>query len=138
MNPESTESPENPIVLVVDDEAGVRKIARRLLEAEGFTVIDADSGEAAMRALQGERTPSVALIDLTMPGQDGIDVARELRGRVADLTVVIMSGFGRSDVVAMHHPDDIPPLFLGKPFSRSSLLSMLEKALQHPEERPAP
>jgi GAF domain-containing protein/CheY-like chemotaxis protein len=65
-------------VLVVDDDATVRQLLRRMLEAEGYAVIEAENGRAALGALSDAR-PSVVLLDLMMPEMDGFEFVAELR-----------------------------------------------------------
>ena len=82
----------NATVLIVDDEANLRRMLAAVLEAEGYDVAEASGGDAAIRVC--ERTnPDVVLLDLIMePGPDGIAVLEQLRARFADLVVVMMSG----------------------------------------------
>jgi len=65
-------------VLVVDDDAGVRQLLRRMLEAEGHAVVEAAHGRAALRRL-GDVTPGVVLLDLMMPEMDGFEFIEEFR-----------------------------------------------------------
>jgi CheY-like chemotaxis protein len=67
-------------VLVVDDDAEVRELLRRTLEAEGYAVVEADDGRAALERLRAIR-PSVVLLDLMMPDMDGFEFAAEFRRR---------------------------------------------------------
>ena len=82
----------SPRVLLVDDEANIRKMVGALLEAEGFETVPASSGLAALSALD-EAAPDVVLLDLMMPGgPDGLTTLGELKQRVPDVPVVMMSG----------------------------------------------
>ena len=69
-------------VLVVDDDPDFRELARRLLEREGYTVIEADNGRAALARLR-DATPGVILLDLMMPEMDGFDVVAAIQGNAA-------------------------------------------------------
>jgi len=79
-------------VLVVDDDPGVRLLLRRILEAEGYAVIEAENGLAALARL-GERTPGAILLDLMMPQMDGFEFLSELHEREAwrSIPVVIVT-----------------------------------------------
>ncbi|HEX7050348.1 MAG TPA: sigma-54 dependent transcriptional regulator [Longimicrobiales bacterium] len=80
-----------PAILVVDDEANIRRMIARLLAAEGYQVGEAPDGEAALAAIEAGE-PDVVLLDLAMPGLDGLATLEALRGRWPDLPVVMMSG----------------------------------------------
>ena len=65
-------------VLVVDDDHEVRRLLRRMLEPEGYTVVEAENGRAALAHLR-DGAPSVILLDLMMPEMDGFEFAAEFR-----------------------------------------------------------
>jgi CheY-like chemotaxis protein len=69
-------------VLVVDDDPDFRELARRLLGREGYTVIEAENGRAALARLR-DATPGVILLDLMMPEMDGFDVIAAIQGNAA-------------------------------------------------------
>jgi CheY-like chemotaxis protein/anti-sigma regulatory factor (Ser/Thr protein kinase) len=79
-------------VLVVDDDAGVRLLLRRILEAEGYAVIEAENGLTALARL-GERTPGAILLDLMMPQMDGFEFLSALHERATwrQIPVVIVT-----------------------------------------------
>lgn len=81
-------------ILVVDDETMVREFARRLLESEGHTVLEAASGQDALRTLR-ERSEEIdgVLLDLSMPGMDGNDLLSALRSFAPTLPVIVHSGY---------------------------------------------
>jgi GAF domain-containing protein/CheY-like chemotaxis protein len=87
-------------VLVVDDDADLRALLRRMLEPEGYTVIEADNGRTALERLR-EVTPSVVVLDLMMPEMDGFEFVAEFRGREAwraiPIVVVTAKGLSRDD-----------------------------------------
>jgi DNA-binding response OmpR family regulator len=76
-------------VLVVDDEPRIRTVLRGYLEADGFEVTEAGDGETALR-LAGEHKPDVVLLDVMMPGMDGLDVLRRLRTS-SDVYVILVT-----------------------------------------------
>jgi DNA-binding NarL/FixJ family response regulator len=81
----------SPTVLVVDDQAAFRAVARDLLEADGFTVVgEASSAESALIAAR-ELQPDVVLLDVRLPGRSGVDIARELRDTPSPPRVVLIS-----------------------------------------------
>jgi DNA-binding NarL/FixJ family response regulator len=103
-------------VLIVDDHAGFRGFARRLLEADGFTVVgEAADGMSALSAV-AERQPELVLLDIVLPDLDGFAVAERLADRAPDSVVVLTSSreaadFGarlaRSTAAGFIHKDDL-------------------------------
>ncbi len=79
-------------VLVVEDDQPTRELLRRLLEGDGWSVVEADNGQAGLDVLQSQR-PGLILLDLMMPVMDGWQFARELRGNAAwrDIPVVVIT-----------------------------------------------
>ncbi len=122
-----------PTVLVVDDEADVRLIARLVLTAAGFEVIEAESGEVALDAISGGPPPDVVLLDVRMPGIDGWEVLRRLRADLGQesLPVVVFTAdmTARTETPAALHPDD---LFITKPFNTDQLLGIVQAAMGSP------
>jgi len=80
-------------VLIIDDDAGVRKVFRRVLEHMGSLVLEAESGKAGL-VLCRERKPGVVLLDLRMPEMDGLDVLSTLVAEHPETPVVVVSGQG--------------------------------------------
>jgi phosphoserine phosphatase RsbU/P len=80
-------------VLIIDDDAGVRKVFRRVLEQMGSLVLEADSGKTGL-VLCRERNPGVVLLDLRMPEMDGLDVLSTLVAEHPETPVVVVSGQG--------------------------------------------
>ncbi len=80
-------------VLLVDDDADFRKAAGRALERRGYTVVYAENGEDA---LQQESLPDcdAAVVDLRMPGMDGLELLKNLKKRFEDLPVIVLTGHG--------------------------------------------
>jgi DNA-binding NarL/FixJ family response regulator len=80
-----------PTVLIVDDHAGFRSFARRLLEADGFNVLgEAGDGAAAIRAVQ-DLKPDVVLLDVVLPDVDGFTICARLHESETPPTVVLTS-----------------------------------------------
>jgi DNA-binding response OmpR family regulator len=82
--------PEGPVVLLVDDDAAIRRAVGAGLELEGFRVVRASGGRAALAANESVR-PAVILLDLAMPDLDGLEVLARLRGDGDDVPVCILS-----------------------------------------------
>ena len=110
--------------LVVDDESMVRTLVRRMLEPEVCAVVEAESGESALRLIeQGELAIDLVLTDLVMPGIDGFDLVQVLSRHRPDLPVVCMSGFAAPSSRRLTVP------LVRKPFTLESLRSALAPVL---------
>ncbi len=114
--------PTPPTVLVVDDNRDNRALVEATLEDEGFRVVQADSGEAALRAFAAER-PDCVVLDVQMPGMDGVAVCRRLRelpgGDVPIVFVTAQRDLATFDRAVAAGGDD----FLTKPVRPSELLA---------------
>lgn len=111
-------------VLVIDDDSFIRAFLRRLLEREGFSVSEAEDGEAAMRRLE-DAPADLIIVDIFMPRKDGFETIREIKGRQTPCKILAISGggaIGRLDYL------DLAKLFganavLAKPISRDALMT---------------
>ena len=83
------------LILVIDDEPAIRKMFRKLLEREGFRVLDAPDGDVGLKYAQ-EHRPDLVIIDLVMPEKEGIETIREMKKMLPDIKIIAMSGGGRS------------------------------------------
>jgi two-component system nitrogen regulation response regulator GlnG len=114
--------------LVVDDEADVREAVVALLAAEGLETVEAEDGESALDLVQRER-PDIVLLDLGLPGLDGMAVLRRARVVDPDLTVVMLTGV--SDVrVAVEAMQLGAVDYLTKPFMALDLRLRVRRALE--------
>jgi two-component system KDP operon response regulator KdpE len=115
-------------VLVVDDETAVRRFLRTSLAANGYTVLEANSGTGAVAAVISQR-PDILILDLGLPDIDGIEVVQRLR-EWATLPIIILSVRDReADKIAALDAgaDD----YLVKPFSVGELMARIRVALRH-------
>jgi signal transduction histidine kinase len=117
-------------LLLVDDDADVREIAREMLEEMGATVSDAENAAAAMLRLRTGGVIDLVLADLTMPQTTGIELAREIATILPDLPVVLMTGYGASAMA-----DQGPNIrgTLQKPFRADTLGKLLAGLLGREE-----
>jgi DNA-binding response OmpR family regulator len=124
-------------VLVVDDEAGIRKVLRAYLEREGFVVDEASDGPAALTHLEDGpgTTPDLVLLDIGLPGIDGLEVLRRVRSR-SDVYVLLVTA--RAEEV-----DRLVGLGVGaddyitKPFSPREVVARVKAVLRRPRGVPA-
>jgi DNA-binding NtrC family response regulator len=120
---------EKPRVLIIDDEAGIRSILSALLKKNGYLVQAADSGRAGLD-MYAHFKPAVILLDLKMPGIDGMEVMETLDRRLnADCKTIIMTAHGevRSAVEAMKKGAFD---YLQKPFDNDELLAVISRAVE--------
>ena len=116
------------VVLVVDDEPIVRGVTVRILKKAGYAVLEAASGEDALAALGSlAAPPDAALLDLTLPGMDGVTLAAAIRGRLPLVRVVLMTGYGDAETVEAASRAGVRAV-LQKPFRTDDLLRVLNAA----------
>jgi DNA-binding response OmpR family regulator len=122
-------------VLLVDDEARIRAVVRGYLEREGFEVAEASDGEHALRAQQTWE-PDLVVLDVMLPGVDGIELLRQLRTR-SEVPVILLTA--RSEEV-----DKLIGLSVGaddyltKPFSPRELIARVKAVLRRGGARSVP
>jgi PAS domain S-box-containing protein len=118
-------------VLIVEDEEGVKRVARRFLENRGYTVMEAASGEEALRLCQ-EYTKSIHLLltDVVMPGMNGRQLAERLTGLYPEMKVIYMSGYS-DETVGRHGVFGPDMILLQKPFTPVALVSKVREALDN-------
>jgi two-component system response regulator MprA len=116
-------------ILVVDDERAVRDSLRRALELEGYQVELAEDGEQAMRRLDLEPTPDAVILDVLMPGADGLEVCRRLRQAGNGVPVLMLTARAEIDsrVAGLDAGADD---YLSKPFALAELLARLRALLR--------
>ena len=116
-------------ILVVDDDAAVREALRDLIQAEGYEVVTATDGAAALASARSQR-PSLILTDYRMPGMDGLALLRELRGdsELGRIPVILLSVDDtlRTEVEALSLGADD---YLSKPVRSERLLGRIRRAL---------
>jgi DNA-binding response OmpR family regulator len=114
-------------VLVVDDEPMLRNLLSRLLRMEGYDVLEAEDGQAALNIVRAKE-PDLVLLDVMLPARDGLDVLGDLR-RTSNVPVILVSALGEE-------ADRVLGLKLGaddyvvKPFSAAELSARIESVLR--------
>jgi two-component system, NtrC family, nitrogen regulation response regulator NtrX len=116
-------------ILVVDDEDGIRRSLAGILSDEGFDTTPARDGEEALTSIARDGLPDLVLLDIAMPGRDGVEILIELRERWPALPVVMMSGHGTVETAVRttkHGAYD----FIEKPLSIDKVLLTIQHALE--------
>jgi len=120
-------------LLVVDDAAAIRTVVRDFFEAQGYTVLEAADGNEAL-ALAREAAPDLVLLDVMMPGPDGFEVVRRLRGEGATPVILLTARAAETDkVVGLELGADD---YVTKPFSLHELHARVRAVLRRARQRP--
>ena len=106
-------------ILLVEDEDMVRAVAERALARQGYTVLTAENGEAALEVLATAARPDLLISDVVMPMMDGPTMVRHARARYPDLPILFMSGYAEEQLRKSIDLDNVA--FLPKPFSVQQL-----------------
>jgi len=122
-------------VLVVEDEAAIRHLVRKVLQKKGFELLEAEDGVAALQLVE-RHGDSIDLVitDVVMPRMGAGELVRQLAARRPGLRVICMSGY-MPDVVANHGVLDVAEAFMEKPFTPDSLLRTVSEVLARPAQR---
>jgi CheY-like chemotaxis protein len=116
-------------ILIADDEPSVRRLVSATLSGGDYAVVQARDGNEAL-ALAREHTPAMVLLDVAMPGVDGIDVCRQLKADAAlrGAKIVMLTAQAQSDVKSRAKAAGADE-FLTKPFSPLQLLGMVQRTM---------
>jgi two-component system KDP operon response regulator KdpE len=122
-----------PLLLLVDDEAPIRRFVRVSLVAEGYRVEEAETAKQALR-LAAQQPPDLVILDLGLPDADGLDVLRELREWFRGPILILSARDQEKQKVAALDAgaDD----YLTKPFGTGELLARIRVALRHASRAP--
>jgi two-component system OmpR family response regulator len=115
-------------LLVVDDDPDVRDLIVKRLRAEGHDVIAAEDGPAALAAVAEHGLPEAAILDVDLPGIDGIELLQRLRGQRADLPAMFLTVLW--DGAVMARARDTGAEYVRKPFTAEALRVGLKRVLQ--------
>lgn len=127
--------PGQETILLVEDEAGLRRLAERALGSLGYRVLVSGSGEEALRAAAEHRAPiHLLLTDLVMPGMGGAQLAAALRTSRPELRVLFMSGYAEGSALPPDENGKTPTIHLVKPFALSQLGHVVRQALDAPPD----
>ncbi len=125
-------------VLVVDDEAEIRRMLDRLLTSRGYRVLQADAGLMALRMVK-EHSPDLIVLDAMLPEVHGFDIARRIKGskRYGNTPIVMVSAVYRG----WHYAEDLKEscgveAFVEKPFKIQQVVDAVEAALEGSERKP--
>jgi DNA-binding NtrC family response regulator len=117
-----------PKILVIDDDASLRRVVEYNLQEAGYQVLSAAGGEAGLN-LFTEESPALVITDMKMPGMDGMQVLKAVKARSPETLVIVVTAFGTVDV-AVEAMKAGAYDYITKPFNRDELRLTVAKALQ--------
>ncbi len=106
-------------VLLVEDEDMVRAVAERALTRQGYIVLSAENGEAALEIIENSPRPDLLVSDVVMPAMDGPTMARHVRAKYPDMPILFMSGYAEEQLRRSIALENVA--FIPKPFSVQQL-----------------
>src|SRR5512139_4128661 len=116
------------VVLIVDDEEGIRESLTGILEDEGYTALTASSGEEAI-SMAKEQVPDLLFLDVWLPEMDGIETLGRIKELDRDVPVVMVSGHGNIELAVKAIKQGAYD-FLEKPLSLEKILIVIKRALE--------
>jgi len=120
-------------ILLVEDEADVRALAREVLERQGYSVVEASDGAQAVAVYEKEGARiDLILTDVVMPRMSGREMVDRVRATRPDMRVLYMSGY-TGDAIVRHGVLDASLLLLGKPFTPVALIAKVREVLDRPQ-----
>ena len=117
-------------ILIVDDSKFMRMLLADLLTRNGFEVLEAESGEQAVKVFL-EESPDLVTLDILMPGRDGIETLQDLRAQSPEARVVMVTALGMEDYIK-RALDSGADGFILKPFSAEKVLETVQEVLERP------
>jgi len=122
-------APGGPVVLIVDDDEGMREYMRANLELEGYTVREAGNAEAGLAAVE-EEPPDLILLDVMMPRVDGWEMLRRMHEKHGVGTIPVLMFSGKVDEAAAGDAETAgAAAFIGKPFDPQQLIERTKQLL---------
>ncbi len=122
-------------VVIAEDEAIIRLDLREILEEDGFTVVGETGRGEEVDSIVRDTHPDLAILDIKMPGMDGIEVARQIRERY-DVPAVVLTAFSQRDLIEQARDAGVLA-YLVKPFQRRELTAAIALAVSRFEEEKA-
>jgi two-component system, OmpR family, KDP operon response regulator KdpE len=121
-------TPVRPVVLLIEDESQIRRFLRAALDAQGFRLIEAATGEEGLAAA-ATRQPEIIILDLGLPDMDGLEIIRRVR-EWSTIPIIVLSARGqeRDKIAALDAGADD---YVAKPFGVGELLARMRVGLRH-------
>lgn len=118
------------LVFVVEDEGHIQRLLRIILEKNGYTVESAETGEEAVAILEQGLEPDLVLLDIVMPGIDGIEVLEKIRrmDKVKQVKVILLTSMSQQDIVIKGAKLGVKD-FIAKPFQPKEFMRRISPIL---------
>lgn len=114
-------------ILIVDDQFGIRILLNEVLQKEGYDTYQAANGIQALEIVS-KHSPDLVLLDMKIPGMDGIEILKRMRVIVEDIRVIIMTAYGELDMI--QEAKDLGALtHFAKPFDIDDIRAAVKKYL---------
>ena len=119
-------------VLIVDDQYGIRILLNEVLQKEGYDTYQAANGLQALEIVQ-ENVPDLILLDMKIPGMDGIEILKRVKALYPDMKVIIMTAYGELDMI--QESMDLGAItHFAKPFDIVDIREAVKKYLALPSQ----
>lgn len=126
---QTPEDIENTRILLVDDENSVRTFALRALRKKGYDVVGCSSAENALETLKEDNNFQLLITDMVMPGQNGIELSRQVLELLPDIKIILASGYSE-DILKGEFTDIDNLSFIPKPFSLTDLTQKVYEVMK--------
>lgn len=117
-------------ILIVDDQMGIRMLLSEVLKSEGYTVVEASNGVAALEVANQEQ-PDLILLDMKLPGMDGIQILKSLQSNGILASVIMMTAYGELELINEAKKLGAKSHFT-KPFDIDDLISLVNEHFGSP------
>ncbi|CAM5378552.1 response regulator [Bacillus circulans] len=116
-------------ILIVDDQFGIRILLNEVFQKEGYKTFQAANGNQALEIVTRE-SPDLVLLDMKIPGMDGIEILKRMKKLNQDIRVIIMTAYGELDMI--QEAKDLGALtHFAKPFDIDDLRDAVKKYINH-------
>lgn len=114
-------------ILIVDDQSGIRMLLTEVLEAGGYISLQAANGAQALSVLE-QNQPDLVLLDMKIPGMNGIDVLKQINERRQPPKVLVMSAYGEMDLMT-EALNNGACNYISKPFDINDVMALIKETL---------
>jgi len=120
-------------VLIVDDQVGIRVLLMEVFSSEGYTAFQASNGSAALELVK-KHTPDIVLLDMKIPGMDGLEILKHIKAIDQSMKVIMMTAYG--ELAMIREATDLGALMhFTKPFDIDELRIAVNHELQGPSSK---